>query len=161
MTAQRTKATALRNKRLGEIGECLAEQLLKRNHFVNVENLNSRHRNFPYADFLAEKDAVRYVISVKIRNKFEFGPARRLNSRYKLGRHCYELAAEAEIEYRAAAAFVSISLEERTFSAYFGRLSSLNGSKGISMTPSGVSRYECIAHNEQHEFDCSDLRNEY
>src|SRR5205085_4351520 len=61
---QRSKATALRSRRLGEIGEALADELLKRNNFSNVENLNIEKRNFPFADFFAERDGIRYVISV-------------------------------------------------------------------------------------------------
>jgi hypothetical protein len=47
---------------------------------------------------------------VKIRNKYEFDEARRLNSRYKLGDHCYEHAEKAERKYGARAAFLAISL---------------------------------------------------
>jgi hypothetical protein len=78
-----------------------------------------------------------------------------------LGKHCYALAEEAEKTFSATAAFISISLDEHSFSAYFESLSVLQGNMGILMTQKGISRYRCLADGEWHQFDLSDLRNTY
>ena len=65
-TAKLDRVTAHRFKKLGDIGEELTEQLLKVNGFDNVRNLNLLKNNFPFDDFCAEKDGIRYIISVKI-----------------------------------------------------------------------------------------------
>jgi hypothetical protein len=163
LRAVRSKSTGLRSRRLGDIGEFLAERILEASHFTNITNLNRRSCNFPYADYYAERNGSKYVISVKIRNKYEFavGKARRLNSRYKLGSNCYHLAPNAEREFGAKAAWLTISLDECTYSAFFGLLSALNGSTGISMTAKATSTYECLAENERHGLDYPDLKNEY
>ena len=165
MTAKRDKSTALRSKLLGDIGESLAKQILDDRHFTNIKKLNDLlSRNFPFADYYAERNGSKYVISVKARNKYEFavvGKARRLNSRYKLGANCYQLAAEAERKFGAKAAWLSISVQEHTYSAFFGLLSALNRSKGISMTAKATSSYECVADDEPHLYDYSLLKNDY
>ena len=43
----------------------------------------------------------------------------------------------------------------------FSPLAVLAGSRGVSMTPSGLLRYECLAENARHGFDASNLRNTY
>jgi hypothetical protein len=96
-------ATARRARGLGGAGERLAETLLARAGFTAVPNLNREAMNFPYADFYAERNGERFVISVKMRNKFEARTGR-LNSRYKLGRRCYKLAQRAEKRLDARAA---------------------------------------------------------
>jgi len=101
------------------------------------------------------------VISVKARNKYQFGKAGRLNSRYKLGSRCYEHVAEAQRKYKAKAAFLSISFEEHTFGAYFGLLSILKPSTGISTTTKGISRYLLLADHERHNFNFFSLKNTY
>lgn len=130
-------STARRAHSLGEVGEGVAEKLLARAGFTNVRNLNLETSNFPYADFYAERKGERFVVSVKIRNKYEAGTGR-LNSRYKLGARCYELARRAEKQLEAKAAWLAISLEDTVLSAYFGRLDELRGSRGIAMTPLGI-----------------------
>lgn len=157
------KVTAHRCKRLGDLGEELAENLLKVNGFNNIQNLNLLKNNFPFADFYAEKDCVRYVISMKIRNKYEStcGEAKRLNSRYKLGSKCYEQAEVAEVQFDAKAAWLTISLDSETYSAYFGLLSLLNGSKGVAMSEKAVASYECLAKDAPHVFNYVELKNVY
>lgn len=148
-TAILNQATADRCKKLGDIGEELTPRLLKANGFTNIENLNQTQKNFPFADFSAEKDGRKYVISVKIRNKYEFR-TKRLNGRYKLGPKCHEHATNAERLLSAKAAWLTISLDKRTYSAYFGLLSSLNGSRGVSMSDKAVLKYDCLAKDAPH-----------
>jgi hypothetical protein len=156
----RNVTTARRCHRLGDIGEKLAEQLLEANGFTNIQSLNKPKKNHVFADVYAERDRQVYVISVKIRNKYEFG-TRKLNSRYKLGQECYEHAREAEARFQAVAAWLTISLEETTFSAYFGLLKSLGGSTGISMTEQMVTNYECLARDQEHGYAYDGIRNAY
>jgi len=162
-TAKLDKVTAHRFKKLGNIGEELTEHLLKVNGFDNVQDLNLLKSNFPFADFYAEKDGVRYIISVKIRNKYEFtrDGTKRLNSRYKLGSKCYEHAEVAEVQFNAKAAWLTISLDSKTFSAYFGLLSSLNGSRGVNMSEKAVVSYQCLAKDAPHQFNYAELKNVY
>ena len=156
----RNVATARRCHRLGDIGEKLAEELLAVNGFTNIQNLNKPRKNYPFADFYAEREGRGYVISVKARNKYEFG-TRKLNSRYKLGQKCHEHAKEAELHFQAVAAWLTISLEETTFSAYFGVLKSLDGSAGVLMTEKAVANYECLARNQEHGYAYDGIRNVY
>jgi hypothetical protein len=158
--AKLNKGTASRSKQLGDIGEKLIESILARNNFTNIKNLNHHKVNFPYADIYAERDGVKYVISVKTRNKYEFGSGR-INPRYKLGSKCYQNAPLAEKQFDAVAAWVTISLDEKNFSVYFGTLSSLNGSKAVKMTTKHLNSYECLAKDESHEFDYERLKNTY
>ena len=153
-------STARRARGLGDIGEQLAATLLARAGFTNVRNLNHAAVNFPYGDFCAERSGERYVISVKMRNRYEARTGR-LNSRYKLGARCYELALRAEQQLNAKAAWLAIALEPTVFSAYFGRLEQLRGSRGIAMTPLAVEGYECLANSEAHVLDYAALKNTY
>jgi hypothetical protein len=153
--------TARRARSLGELGESLAESILAQAGFTNVENLNRSKMNFPFADFYAERKSEKYVISVKIRNKYEANTGK-LNARYNLGHNnCYELAAKAEIERSAQAAFLAISLMPNSYSAYFAPLVVLNKNLGIPMTKSWLARYECLAENVAHGVDVSHLKNTY
>ncbi|MEK6646090.1 MAG: hypothetical protein AABY84_05395 [Candidatus Firestonebacteria bacterium] len=140
------KGVTDRFKKIGDLGESLAEKLLKKNGFKNVKNLNKTTKNNnKYADIFAEHGNQAYVISVKTRNKFE--NTGRLNSRYKLGKDCYEFAKQAETEHRAKAAWVTISLDidKKIFDAYFGLLSDLEGNTGVLMTPDATRNYKCLA----------------
>jgi hypothetical protein len=47
---QRTKATALPSRWLGVTGESIAERLLRKHNFTNVQNLNFQKHNSPFAD---------------------------------------------------------------------------------------------------------------
>lgn len=162
-TTKLDRTTAHRCKKLGDIGEELAEHLLKVNGFSNVQNLNLLKSNFPFADFYAEREDVRYIISVKIRNKYEStcDETERLNSRYKLGSKCYEHAEVSELQFDAKAAWLTISLDSETYSAYFGLLSLLNGSRGVKMSEKAVALYECLAKDLPHDFNYVELENVY
>ena len=153
-------STARRARGLGDVGEQLAATLLARAGFANLRNLNHAAANFPYADFYAERSGEQYVVSVKMRNKYETRTGR-LNSRYKLGARCYELARRAEEQLNARAAWLAISLEPTVFSAYFGFLEQLRGSRGIAMTPLALEGYECLANSEAHVLDYAALKNTY
>jgi hypothetical protein len=151
--------TARRDKVLGHVGERLASDVLARCGFTSIRNLNREKNNFPFADLYAERNSHRYVISVKIRNKFEVSG--RLNARYKLGANCYELAERADREMNAEAAWLAIALEPHQFSAYFGLLAPLGGNRGIPMTAAATSTYECLAHDQRHDLDYASLKNVY
>jgi hypothetical protein len=159
--AIRNDQTALRCRRLGDIGEELAEHLLVTNGFTNVLNLNKSRMHYAFADFYAERDGRKFVISVKARNKYEFGSGK-LNSRYKLGAKCHEHAKHAERQFDSAvAAWLVISLEAKTFSAFFGLLECLNGSTGVLMTDNATAKYKCLARDEEHRYIYNGLKNEY
>jgi hypothetical protein len=114
-TARIDKVVAHRRHFLGTVGEELAARLLARNGFSEIRDLNRTSKNSPYADFVAERDGARYAISVKARNKFVWprksGDRPRLNDRYKLGADCYRLAAIAEEEHDAKAAWLVIAMD--------------------------------------------------
>lgn len=155
-------SVAKRWKKLGDAGEELAEPLLVKNGFINIRNLNHEQMNFAYADFYAERNGEKYVISVKTRNKYEFrrDGTKKINSRYKLGSKCYEHAVIAEEKFGAKAAWLTIALDSETYSAYFGLLSSLK-SRGVGMSEKATSSYECFAKDEPHTLDYASLQNVY
>ena len=156
----RDKSTSMRVCELGVIGEKIAEQLLRKNGFTKVANLNSSNLNFHYADLVAWKNGKRYAISVKMRNKYE--RSGKLNSRYKLGKNAHKLALKAEKILKAKAAWIAISLEPKTYCAYFGLLSDLSGNQlGISMTNTAVQNYKCLAFSKPHNLKYSKLENKY
>ena len=156
------KGEGRRFKRLGDIGEELAPALLIMGGFSNLKNLNDQKINFPFADFYAERDEIKYLISVKTRNKYEY--AGKLNSRYKLGRNLYKKIDEVlDIpEYKdCIPAWMTIAVEENTFDAFWGLIRDLDGGFGISMSESACSKYLCLAKRQQHEFDPAIFRNTY
>ena len=132
-------------KKMGDFGEYVAEKLLSEHGFTEIRNLNKERRNNLFADIYAVKNKKPYVISVKARNKFENNG--NLNGRYKLGKKCYENAPMLESEYKATAAWIAIAIDvaNKTFDAYFGTLSSLNGNTGIPMTADATRAYQCLA----------------
>ncbi len=130
-TLVQNKATAVRNQRLGSIGEQWAEMLLSRNGFTNIENLNNKRKNHAYADIYAEKNGERYVISVKTRNKMRASskkkPKATLNDAYNLsslGNH-YALSKVAEEARQAKAAWIAIAVEATVFNRVVVQLFSL------------------------------------
>jgi hypothetical protein len=94
-----------------------------------------------------------------MRNKYETGGG--LNSRYKLGAKCYDLAKRAERALNAQAAWLAIALESEVFCAYCGLLSQLGGSRGIGMTPAAIKNYECLVQNQLHGLEYAALKNVY
>ena len=65
------KREAARKKSLGELGELFAIKALVDKKFDRIRNLNDNHRNEKFADIECEKDGLRYIISVKARNKYQ------------------------------------------------------------------------------------------
>jgi len=140
------KKVTVRWSKLGQLGEHITCILLKKEGFKNIKNLNDLRKNAPFADVYAEKNGKAYVVSVKMRNKYETSGS--LNSRYKLGADCYKKARIVEKEYKAEAAWITIALDidTKTYDAYFGLLSSLEGNTGVVMTPEATKEYKCLGH---------------
>ena len=106
---EQNKKEAARKKSLGELGELFALKALVDNRFDKIRNLNDDILNEKFADIECEKDGIRYIVSVKARNKYQING--KLNSRYNLGEHVYEKAASAEIKYNASANWMAIQFE--------------------------------------------------
>ena len=162
---RKIKLTSLEGKRfkkLGDIGESIADELLLTNGFDNVKNLNDVKVNFPFADFLAEKEGNRYLISVKTRNKYE--RSGKLNSRYKLGSKVYEhiqsLLAQNEWE-NCIPAWIAIAIGPCHFDGYFGTIAQLSGGRGINMSNKAVQNYLQLAKDMEHNYDFSEFGNIY
>ncbi len=146
------KKEAARKKSLGELGELFALKALVDKKFDRIRNLNDNKMNEPYADIECEKDGLRYVISVKARNKYQKNG--KLNSRYNLGSHVYEKALAAENKYNASAYWIAIQFDHKSFSIYFGSLKELNGSKAIPVDKCEKGLVgEIWEHNKRHYFD--------
>jgi hypothetical protein len=146
------KKEAVRKKSLGELGELFALKALVDNKFDRIRNLNDDKRNEAFADILCEKDGVRYIISVKARNKFQKNG--KLNPRYNLGEKAYEKALSAEKRYNASAYWIAIQFDHRSYSIYFGSLIELNGSTGIPIASCEKGLVGKIwALNKPHYFD--------
>lgn len=152
--------TAQRAHQLGVLGESLAEKILRAAGFAKIKNLNQLNPNFPFGDVYAERNNLKFVISVKIRNRYEANTGRP-NSRYNLGRRCNELAAKAQAELSATPAVLAISLLADVYSAYFAPLAILEGRHGIPMTSPWLRQYECLAKDSLHGLDVSHLKNTY
>jgi len=65
------RGTARRSKNLGDIGEEPTPRYLENTGFSEIQKLNVVKRNYPYADFLAIRYGISYLVSVKTRNKYE------------------------------------------------------------------------------------------
>ncbi|MBN2864122.1 MAG: hypothetical protein JXN62_13225 [Bacteroidales bacterium] len=151
-----------RFQRLGEIGELLAAQILKENRFTDIRNLNSIKKNFVFADYHAKKDGIRYLISVKARNKFENNGS--LNSRYKFGKNLESKIQRAlgTDEFRdCKPAWLAIVLEPETYNAYFGLIEELESNHAILMSKKATETYRCFAKDSVHGFDPDDFKNVY
>ncbi|MBN1131839.1 MAG: hypothetical protein JXR52_07180 [Bacteroidales bacterium] len=159
-----SKKEAHRFKDLGDMGEFLAELLLGENGFEDIRNLNGDVTNFPFADFYAVKDGVEYIITVKTRNRYE--NSGKINSRYKLGDTDAKLrkvlSEPAFSDYRKCIpAWMAISMEAKTFDAYWGLISELTNRRGIAMTETARKRYICLAKAHPHPFNYKDFLNVY
>jgi hypothetical protein len=120
--------------------------------FDRIRNLNDSKVNEPYADIECEKDGLRYVISVKARNKYQKNA--KLNSRYNLGSNVYEKALSTEKKYNAMACWIAIQFDHKSFSIYFGILKELNGSKAIPVDKCEKGLVgEIWELNKRHYFD--------
>jgi len=146
------KKEAGRIKSLGELGELFAIKALVDKKFDRIRNLNDNHMNEKFADIECEKDGLRYVISVKARNKYQKNG--KLNTRYNVGSTVYEKALAAEKKYNASAFWMAIQFDQKSFSIYFGTLKELNGSKAIPVDKceKGIIG-EIWELNKRHYFD--------
>ena len=146
------KKEAARKKSLGELGELFAIKALVDKKFDWIRNLNDKTINETFADIECEKDGIKYVISVKARNKYQKNV--KLNTRYNLGSNAYEKAKSAEKKYNALACWIAIQFDHKTFSIYFGSLSDLNNSKAIPVDKceKGIVG-EIWELNKRHYFD--------
>lgn len=138
------KEVTIRWKKLGDLGEYLAEVLFRRAGFENIRNLNKERTNKMFADVYAEREKKAYIVSVKARNKYQ--KSGKLNDRYKLNYKCYEHSKIVENEYKAIAAWLTIAIDvgKGIFDAYYGLLADLRGNKGVLMTPKAVQKYQCL-----------------
>jgi len=159
------KSQTARSKKLGDLGEYIAEVQLQQKGFKQVKNLNTLKHNSIFADIYAVRDEIKYIFSVKTRNKFENNGS--LNSRYKLGARCYEYATLAEKEHDAQAAWIAVAIDadEGSFNAYWGLLDDLQGNTGILMSVKATKNYNCLTQNsrlnEYVDFDYKILKNKY
>jgi hypothetical protein len=146
------KKEASRKKSLGELGELFALKSLVDQKFDRIRNLNDDSMNEAFADIFCEKNGVKYVISVKARNKFQKDG--KLNTRYNLGKDVYEKALASEKKYEAKACWLAIQFDHNSFSIYFGQLNELNGSKAIPVDKceKGIVG-ETWVKNKRHYFD--------
>jgi hypothetical protein len=146
------KKEAARKKSLGELGELFALKALVDKKFDRIRNLNDNHMNEKFADIECEKDGLKYIISVKARNKFQRDG--KINTRYLLGSAVYEKAKSAEKKYHASAYWMAIQFDHKSFSIYFGSLKELNGSKAIPVNKCEEGLVgEIWEHNKRHYFD--------
>lgn len=157
-----TSKEAKRFKLLGNMGEKLAETILQKGGFTDIVNLNHVAMNFPFADFIAEKEGVKYLISVKARNKFEHTGV--LNSRFKLGDTDKKLEKLQNDEKFSAynghvPAWMAIALEKHTYEAYWGLIDELPNKRGISMSEKAKQNYRCLAKDQPHGFDFDEFGN--
>lgn len=143
---------AARKKSLGELGELFALKALVDKKFDRIRNLNDNKLNEKFADIECEKDGIRYVISVKARNKFQKNG--KLNTRYNLGSNAYINSGYAEKKYNAIACWLAIQFDNKSFSIYFGTLSELNNSKAIPVDKceKGILG-EIWEYDKRHYFD--------
>ena len=114
------KKEAARKKSLGELGELFALKALVDQKFDKIRNLNDQKMNEKFADIVCEKDGVRYVISVKARNKYQING--KLNTRYNLGSNANEKALYAEEKNKAKAYWLAVQFDSTSYSIYFGSL---------------------------------------
>lgn len=154
--------TARRAKTLGALGESLAPSYLKRAGFTSIRDLNEGRRNHPFADFMATRRGITYIISVKTRNKYQ-ARSGSLNDRYKLhgGAPHEKLIARLCAKHKAVAAWMAIQIDGDRFSAYFGTVEQLGGNTGIPMLEDRLPEYECLAKDELHGLETAHLRNTY
>lgn len=149
-----------RRRRIGDLGEHWTKSLLERAGFVGVRDLNVVRYNHAGGDFIAERDGKKYFVTVKARNRYQ-QRTRKLNGAYNIYPKKVRRAAR---EYDAEPAWLTIQLdtEERTYSAYFGTVSSLRNPDAVAvpMLPHNVTAYECLAENVVDEAITPDLSNQ-
>jgi hypothetical protein len=167
--------------RLGRLGESLVAERLRDFSFTEIENLNQRRVNFPFADLLAARDGTRYLIGVKTRNEMQQGEVK-LNESYNLVLIRSSLNAElkrqgktpqditnlllAEVEelakhHNAIPAWATVAVRPKvgTYSAYFGLVSELGGRRSVPMTSKYFEKYLCLAKDNFDSRITSELLN--
>lgn len=170
-----------RTTRLGRLGEALAAERLNQHGFSEVENLNSRRVNFPFADLIAVRGGRRFLISVKTRNEMRQGGAQR-NESYNLiqvrdsvnvdlknngmttddiTRLLLEEVQAIAVGHDAEPAWVTVAVRATagTYSAYFGLVASLGHKRSIPMTAQACRTYESLAQNRRDPRITPDLLN--
>jgi len=149
---------ASRKKSLGELGELFAIKTLVDNEFDKIRNLNDDHMNEAFADIVCEKDGIRFVISVKARNKLQLDG--KLNSRYNLGTNVYEKARLAEQKHGGIAHWMAIQFDLNEYSVFFGSLSELNSARAIPIDKceTGIIGRK-LAYKKRHYFDFTYYKN--
>ncbi len=143
---------AARKKSLGELGELFALKALVDKKFDRIRNLNDNLMNETFADIECDKDGLKYIISVKARNKYQKDG--KLNTRYNLGKDVYKKSLSAEKKYNASAYWIAIQFDHKSFSIYFGSLKELNGSRAIPVDKCEKGLIgEIWEHDKRHYFD--------
>ena len=146
------KKEASRKKSLGELGELFALKSLVDNNFDKIRNLNDVSMNETFADISCEKDGIKYIISVKARNKFQKNG--KLNTRYNLGKDVNDKSLASEKKYNAISCWLAIQFDHNSFSIYFGKISELNGSKAIPVDKCERGFIgDTWVNNKRHYFD--------
>jgi hypothetical protein len=146
MAAPSTLTETQRRTDFGRWGELKAVALLRAANFTKVRDLNAPSPHHPFADILAERDGVPYIIGVKTRNKFQTD-GHKLNADYNMVKRGADIDAIAA-RYSAQPAWVTIQTvcEQRIFWAYYGPLTRERLS--VSMRPRDIATYECLANEE-------------
>ncbi len=147
-----SRKEASRKKSLGELGELFAIKAVVDNGFDKIRNLNDQKFNEPFADIYCEKNGIKYIISVKARNKYQKNG--KLNTRYNLGSKVYEKVLKTEKIYHAVAHWMAIQFDRKSYSIYFGAIKELNGSKAIPVDKceKGLVGMK-LEYNKRHFFD--------
>jgi hypothetical protein len=167
--------------KLGRLGEDLVAERLDDQGFTDIENLNRRRHNHPFADLLATKDGIRYFIGVKARNEMRQGDVG-LNEAYNLvlisdavnaklkeqGKTTDQITSMLLAEVSALAAglgatpaWAAVSIRPRagTYSAYFGLVAQLGNRRSVPMTEKACSTYQCLARDHSDPRVSLDLLN--
>ena len=158
-----------RISKLGRLGEVLAAERLTLHGFTDVENLNLRRVNYPFADLMASKAGERFLIGVKARNEMRVG-GRKLNNSYNLilmpdamnaalkreGKTPEQITGlllaevnEMAIDRGATAAWITLTIrpDAGTYSIYFGTVASLGHRRSVPMTTQACESYICLGKN--------------
>jgi hypothetical protein len=151
---EQTREQVQRKRALGDWGEKKALDLLKRAGFRNVRDINAESANHPFGDIYAERDAARYLIGVKTRNKYQVSGL--INPTYNVRKRGADVKAIAQ-KYNATLAWIAIAVvpEKQHFSAYFGTIAQIEDAGerfSIPMRPEQTKRYKCLSRPLE-EFD--------
>jgi len=169
--ALRNRETANRSKKLADIGESLAVELLSDQGFANIKDLNKIRKNHPFADIYAERNGEKFWISVKARNKYEENG--KINYCYYIRKGERDLAIQLEQKYpgtQAACLGISFVVSQNScrdgeptnsYSCYFTKLTTIANLPGIRMTPDWLPNYDCLAKDKivPPKYDVSDCEN--